>query len=935
MQNMSESLTSRSQSSSKRSNSTNNPQNKSLLERKILLSRFVIAIEYLWPRLWLPVGVVALFILTSLTGVWEHLPLIVHQILLGCFGLAFLASFIPILRMPWPTRQSAMRRLEEKAKLPHRPLSSYDDTLIVTSHNNATEKLWNAHKNRIAALFKKMRSGWPHPRVDQYDPYALRTALTLVIATTLIAFGTNTIYERVATAFDFSSSPTYSTARLDAWITPPVYTRKAPIMLANGANTHTRDLKTIKPAETMTVPENSELIIRLNGENTSGYKVKLVSDDTTEVLKEHTHNETSAQEASNASPLDASTEARVTAQNDLEIREYKVNLKTPVSIEIQNGSRVTHNWQFNILEDTPPTIKLTEPVSTTARGALSLKYQVQDDYGVSSAKAFFEVPDEIALTQDASSQTQPEGNTDHSQTLDKKQNKQTTLDANDPDRPLGTAPNFALKLKKTNAKITQSQVFRNLSSHPWAGLTVDMTLKAWDQAKQVGQTAPIKLKLPSRKFQKPLAKAIIEQRLKLVARPKSHRIPVMKALHALTIAPELFAKDKSVYLGLRSAFWRMNYKTDRDTIESVVEQLWQIALRIEDGDLSDAEKALRQAQEELAKALENGASEEEIKRLLSNLRQAVNEFLQALAKQNQNAQSPLLSQNGQNQNRMISPQDLDNMLKNIENLAKSGARDMANQMLSQLQNMLENLQAGNQQQNQSSQNMMSMMENLGDLIMRQQQLLDQTYQSQRQAEEDWQNAQQGQQGQNQRGQPRPGQQQGQRQGQGPGQQSQQGQQGEGQRGQGQRGSLSQQQQALRNLLNQLAEQMQQNGMQPSQQLGRAGQAMGDAGNALEGQNYDRATQEQTLALDQLRKGAQQMAQQMMQQLGQRMGRNNQDPLGRTRRTSGPDFGGDVKVPDEIDIQRAREILQELRKRFSEPGRPSIELDYLERLLKRF
>jgi hypothetical protein len=41
----------------------------------------------------------------------------------------------------------------------------------------------------------------------------------------------------------------------------------------------------------------------------------------------------------------------------------------------------------------------------------------------------------------------------------------------------------------------------------------------------------------------------------------------------------------------------------------------------------------------------------------------------------------------------------------------------------------------------------------------------------------------------------------------------------------------------------------------------------------------------------------------------------------------------VKVPGEIDVQRARRILEELRRRFGDPMRPQIELDYIERLLK--
>jgi anti-anti-sigma regulatory factor len=42
-----------------------------------------------------------------------------------------------------------------------------------------------------------------------------------------------------------------------------------------------------------------------------------------------------------------------------------------------------------------------------------------------------------------------------------------------------------------------------------------------------------------------------------------------------------------------------------------------------------------------------------------------------------------------------------------------------------------------------------------------------------------------------------------------------------------------------------------------------------------------------------------------------------------------------KVPGEIDVQRARRILEELRRRLADPSRPQIELDYLERLLKDF
>ena len=135
------------------------------------------------------------------------------------------------------------------------------------------------------------------------------------------------------------------------------------------------------------------------------------------------------------------------------------------------------------------------------------------------------------------------------------------------------------------------------------------------------------------------------------------------------------------------------------------------------------------------------------------------------------------------------------------------------------------------------------------------------------------------------------------------------------------------------------------------QLGSAGEAMGDAQGALGDGNADGAVDSQGRALEALRRGAQGLAQSMQQQMGQgqgqgpgpgqpgRLGREraNQetDPLGRPLR--GRDYGDDttVKVPGEIDVQRARRILEELRRRFGESFRPQLELDYIERLLKDF
>jgi len=192
-----------------------------------------------------------------------------------------------------------------------------------------------------------------------------------------------------------------------------------------------------------------------------------------------------------------------------------------------------------------------------------------------------------------------------------------------------------------------------------------------------------------------------------------------------------------------------------------------------------------------------------------------------------------------------------------------------------------------------------------------------------------QQGQQGQQGQmGQMGRPQ--------QGRSPGQQGRQGRQGQG--GQSNK-QLAQQQQQLMQQLQQLMKSMKGSGAQSQNQLGQAGKSMGNAKSAIGRNNLDNATQQQGMALNSMRQGAQAMAQQMQRagsQQGQGRGGNGQrDPLGRPDKTNEPDLGLSVKVPDQINIQRAREVLDELRRRLADPNRPMIELDYLDRLIRSY
>jgi uncharacterized protein (TIGR02302 family) len=848
-----------------------------VLGRRVVLAKLILIFERVWRALLWPFLVAGCFLVVSLIGIWGMLPLWAHSVGLFAFALAFAFALVPLLRIPMPSREDGLRRLERDSGVRHRPATSFEDRLP-DSASAATQTLWRRHRERLARLVATLRPRGPRPGIARLDPYAIRALVLLLIVSTAFIAGRGG-WDRLAAAFTYGSDFGSSGGRLDVWVTPPLYTGSPPVVLADGKGNRGND----DADRPVTVPEGSQLMVRVNGAGSGRSALEFVEGES------------------------GGRESAKPSARDEQLAEYKFTLRKPGRAKVSTGGTTLGAWNFNIIDDRDPTIRLVEPPGATPRKALRLHYQVDDDYGVAHAEARFELAGKAGPNGAAGEQPASAG-------------------------VLIEPPLVPLRLPRTGGKETEGRTFKDLSSHPWAGLRVRMRLVARDQAGQEGTSPPYILTLPAREFQKPLARAIIEQRRNLVRR-RGAREQVAQALQALTVAPERFIQDKVVYLGLRSAYWRLKIRDDRQGLTSVVDQLWEIALRIEDGDLSDAERALRMAQERLMKALEEGASDDEINRLVQELRTSLGRFLNALAEQaRRNGMKP-----GQEMgaNRLMNSQDLDQMLRQIQDLAKTGSREMAQRLLSELRDLLERLQMGMAGGDPRGEQMMNMMDGLGDLIMRQQKLLDETFELRRQQQRA--GRQQGP-GEGQRGE-MPG-----RQGQGPGPQGRrpgrQGQDGSRQPGQGPQGSggLASRQGRIQQSLEQLMEQLRGLGANPSEKLEGAGQAMGNAQTALGEEKLDRATHEETRALDRLRQGAQSLAEQIMQMMSAQMGRSGQDgrdPLGRPDRSSGPDLGSSVKVPDEIDIQRAREILDELRRRLSEPNRPMLELDYLERLIRRF
>ncbi|WP_045837428.1 TIGR02302 family protein [Hyphomicrobium sp. 99] len=895
------------------------PQNRDLgpeisrsFARKVRLSTLALFFERLWPRLWLVIGLALVFAMLSFLGFWAYLDPLIHKIVLAAFALGGIAAGIYAVRIPWPTRDDAIRRIERRSNIPHRPATSYEDTLTSGASDATTSAIWQAHRERLARAIARLRVGRPTPRTDRFDPWALR-GLLLVLFIPIALLVTGSLGDRLAAAFRFGSGEAGPPARVDAWVTPPPYTALPPVLLADGSQqagdgTHER-------TTFFEVPDRSLLTLRGTGFGSTGLSLEVLSDGATAPV---------------VVPPEKSKNGETSS-----ISETRYEIRKSARIRALSGTRELGAWTFDVVPDAVPKIALTKDITGTPRGSMRVFYKAEDDYGLQSAEVKVrKVPPKPVESVKLWAQPPP---------------------LTGPRLPLERPPVLGLKIPRPGAKTVDTSALLDIGEHPWAGQRVQLWLEATDVGGQVGRSEPIEIVLPSRHFKNPLARALIEQRRNL-AEDSRNRPKVVRALDALTMEPQGFIKDDGVYLGLRAIYHRLDRQETRAALNESIDELWQIALKIEDGALSQAERALKDAQDHLSDAIEKG-DDKEIQDAMAELKKRLNDYLNEMQK-NAEKENPSGDQQQQDdQNSELGQQDLDQMMKDLEKSAREGSRDEAERMLSEMRELMDRLQASNspeaRAQQKRAQEMMKKLNELSDLTGKQQQLMDDTFGQQRRQEgQGGSQEDQSGQGSPKSGKGKQGQQNGQgRQqgGQGDMQADQEGggQQGEGQQGsQGKsggqqkrgKGSLQDRQAQLRNELDKLQKDLEQMGAGDPDKLANAQESMGKAEDALKQGDLDEAANQQGQALEQMRQSAQQMAEQMQKNAQQRLGRGGnspRDPMGRPQRAQGPDLGTSVKVPDAIDAQRAREILEELRKRSGENRRPQDELEYIDRLLKRF
>jgi uncharacterized protein (TIGR02302 family) len=573
-------------------------------------------------------------------------------------------------------------------------------------------------------------------------------------------------------------------------------------------------------------------------------------------------------------------------------------LEASGSVALHQGSKTLGAWSFTMEPDLPPEIAMEGTLEAAPTGETKLAYTASDDHGVAAARA------EIAL--DA-------GRVERRYGLEVEPEARPPLVADLP-LPMSGASE---KLEETLAE--------DFSKHPLAGLPVTVTLTAVDAIGQQAASAPAAAVLPMRSFYDPMARALIEQRRDLLWSVENAR-RVTQVLRAVTNHPDEAFSSPRAYLVVRTAIRRLDAaeaKGDAASVrDEVAEALWRSAVQIEDGDLGNAAERLARAKDRLQQALREGASDEEIARLMDELRQATRDYMEQMARE--------AIERGEQQQAQIPPgqtmtQDqIQELMDRIQELSEQGRKAEAEALLEMLQQMLENMQMMMGQQGggpgESGQGQQSM-QGLADALREQQGLADDSFQElQRQFR---------------RG--------------GPGQPGEgQAENGEPGEGGGQGGEqLADRQEALRQLMEELQRGLPgAAGEAAREALREAERNMGAARDGLREGDAAGALDRQADAIDALRDGMREMGEDLRRAEGGGEGNQGQvgsettadtghDPLGRPIGSRGSIGSNEQMLPGADSAGRARALLDEIRRRSGELGRPQLELDYLRRLLDMF
>lgn len=567
-------------------------------------------------------------------------------------------------------------------------------------------------------------------------------------------------------------------------------------------------------------------------------------------------------------------------------------------------------WPITVLPDAPPTVVQKAAPEMQNKGSIKFPITVRDDYSVESMTVHMALAPGI---------TAP---------------------------PLGAAIDITRSVMSPGQTDMDLTPEFDLAWHPWAGLNVVVDITVRDHKGQIASLTGIPVTLPERHFAHPTAKNLIDMRKRLIQTPAAQAPAAAQSIgqeiEQIMIRPGMYHGDPVVFLSLRSMASRLFLSEGHsETIAHVVEHLWDTALRIEDGNLSLAHRDFMEAQTALQEALKNpDSTPADLAQKMQEMRQAMAAYLNEMFREMQKrmADSPagqkMISPEMIMQN--INPQDLAAFLDKMQAEALSGNRESAREMLSQMERFMNMMDPASMDMDmpQDMQAMMETLDNLQNIIQKQQDLLEET---QRQSQGDGQR-------QNYAAPLAPDtgllQQWGLDNLPPPPQETRSGDNAP--RREVDTAATGAEQEDLRRQLGDTMREANEKIGQIPDNMGKADQAMTESAAALGANNPAMSIPQQEAAIKHLSDGQQQMAKQLGQRMQQMMmfsfGMGQTDPLGRPMGdgdNGSPWAGSKVKIPDQAERRRVQDILDELRKKSGELTRPDYELDYYRRLMRQF
>jgi Domain of unknown function (DUF4175) len=848
------------------------------------------------PTLALGALFVLLFTTAAAFGLWQRIGDPWRLIGLSIAAYFVVKSALAARQRLRPTQSQARRRVERDSGLAHRPL----DTLVDTPALNADDTAWQNHLVNAQIQIQRAGTSSLRPTLAPMDKYFLRIAAPILL---LLAFmvGAGDNYERLRASLTpgWIYGMSAKTAHFEAWIDPPQYTGRPPSYF--------------KDQQSMDAPEGSEFVARISGLKTAPRLVL------------HEGNRTRRITAKRLGPQ--SFEARVI-----------ITKGTVASYRIGQSEKI---WVLNVAKDLHPIVRFDVAPDAGKRDRLIFTYSLSDDYGVENLLL------SMALESD------PE-----------------------------TSEQISVTLPGSSVRSAAKEPGGvDLTKHKWAGKKVQGRLLAIDGKRQIGSTAMYNFVVPDKIFVEPLAKAVAEQRQLILAGmdaktvgyapyPKEHKVkstnkplfaverPDMAIdrapatvqrtallIDAITDKPVGVFEDPSVYMGLRNIYRRLQTAQAVGELGGIPEDLWTIALRAEFGRLGNAKEDMQRAERALNNAMARRAPQREVDALFDRYNEAVDrymEFLMLEAAKNAQEQSADGEGGGDAD---FNTDEIQALLDAIEEANRMGDTVAARKALAKLAQLLENMKiqlaqggggSGSGVGESMSEELKEALEDLNDVLGEQRRLRDETQDAGRAEADMWDGQQEAE-------------------------NKQPGDQPSGSELADQQGQIADMLGALEDAANgqngtgkQEDESMGGEGEEDGsggvggadikQALEDAKDAMGLSEQSLKDGEFYSAGRAQSDAIDALRQAGEGLLEQEAERLkaeqgeegGQKAnkdGLGNADPFGRE---DGNSMGeADTDIPEKSDQQRARELLEELRRRSGERERGETEREYLERLLERF